>query len=69
MPTFKIDLSKDTFARLAEMAFQERRPIPLQIEVLVMRALGLWGDHGVTGAVTQDGLAEAGERHGAAHDR
>jgi hypothetical protein len=69
MPTFKIDLSKDTFDRLAEMAFQERRPIPLQIEVLVMRALGLWGDHGVTGTVAQDGPAEAGERYGAAHDR
>jgi hypothetical protein len=69
MPILKVDLSKETFDRLAAMAFQERRPIPLQIEVLVMRALGLWGDHVVTGAVAQDGPAEAGEHYGAAHDR
>jgi hypothetical protein len=67
MPTFKVDLSKDTFDRLAEMAFHERRPVPLQIEVLVMQALGLWGDHMVTRAVAHD--AEAGGGHAAAHER
>jgi len=53
MPVLKVDLTLDTFDRLAAIAFQERRPIPLQIEVLVMQAVGLWPCHTAADKVTQ----------------
>jgi hypothetical protein len=69
MPVLRIDLNTDTFNRLAEIAVRERRPIPLQIEVMVMQAVGLWPPHDAAEAVAQDRPAEAGGRHGAVHDR
>ena len=41
MPTINIDLDTDSFHRLAELAVEERRPIPWQAEVVLRRALGL----------------------------
>ena len=41
MPTIKIDLDPDSFRRLTELAVEERRPIPWQAEVLLIRALAV----------------------------
>ena len=41
MPIIRLDLDADTFGRLADIALEERRPIPWQAEVLLLRALGL----------------------------
>ena len=41
MPTIKIDLDPDSFRRLSELAVEERRPIPWQAEVLLIRALAV----------------------------
>jgi len=38
----RIDLSPDACERLADVAARERRPLPAQAEVLLLRALGLW---------------------------
>ena len=63
MPTLKVDLTQDTFDRLAARAFQERRPIPLQIEVFLMQAVGLWPYQTAAAVVTQ-----AGPVNGGGHD-
>jgi len=39
MPTIKVELDTEHFRRLTELAVEERRPIPWQAEVLLMRAL------------------------------
>ena len=39
MPTIKIDLDPDNFRRLAKLAVEERRPIPWQAEILLLRVL------------------------------
>jgi len=41
MPRLRLDLDKDTFETLAEQAFAERRPVPLQAEVILRQGLGL----------------------------
>lgn len=41
MPTIKVDLDAESFRRLAELAIDERRPIPWQAEVLLIRALAV----------------------------
>ena len=41
MPTIKIDLDLDSFRRLTELAVEERRPIPWQAEMLLLRALAV----------------------------
>ena len=41
MPTIRIDLDTDSFHRLAGIAIEERRPIPWQAEVLLIRALAV----------------------------
>lgn len=41
MPTIKIDLDTASFRRLTELAVEERRPIPWQAEVLLIRALAV----------------------------
>ena len=41
MPTIKVDLDAESFRRLAELAVAERRPIPWQVEVLLIRALAV----------------------------
>jgi hypothetical protein len=41
MPTLKIDIDPDSFRRLTELAVEERRPIPWQAEVLLIRALSI----------------------------
>ena len=51
MPTIKIDLDPDSFRRLTELAVQERRPIPWQAEMLLIRVL----------AVPIEGIAQRGE--------
>ena len=51
MPTIKIDLDPDSFRRLTELAVQERRPIPWQAEMLLIRVL----------AVPIEGIAQEGE--------
>ena len=41
MPRLRLDLDKETFEALAEQASAERRPVPLQAEVILRQALGL----------------------------
>jgi hypothetical protein len=41
LPTIKIDLDLDSFRRLSELAVEERRPIPWQAEILLLRALAV----------------------------
>ncbi len=41
MPSIKIDLDSETYARLTERAVAERRPVPWQAEVTLRRAVGL----------------------------
>jgi len=41
MPIIRLDLDAETFGRLADIAIEERRPIPWRAEVLLLRALGL----------------------------
>jgi hypothetical protein len=41
LPSIKIDLDPDTYHRLLERAVEERRPIPWQAEVLLIRALAV----------------------------
>jgi hypothetical protein len=41
LPTIKIDLDHESFRRLTKLAVEERRPIPWQAEVLLLRVLGL----------------------------
>jgi hypothetical protein len=42
MAVVKVDLDRESLKRLAEIAVSERRPIPLQAEVLLMRAIAGW---------------------------
>jgi hypothetical protein len=42
MPTLKLDIDIDSLKRLSEIAVNERRPIPLQAEVLLLKAIGRW---------------------------
>jgi hypothetical protein len=39
LPTIKIDLDLASFRRLTALAVEERRPIPWQAEILLLRAL------------------------------
>jgi hypothetical protein len=39
LPTIKIDLDPESFRRLTAIAVEERRPIPWQAEVILIRAL------------------------------
>jgi hypothetical protein len=41
MPIIRLDLDDEALGRLADLAIEERRPIPWQAEVLLLRALGL----------------------------
>jgi hypothetical protein len=41
MPVVKVDVDPETYARLADQAVAERRPIVWQAEVELRRALGL----------------------------
>jgi hypothetical protein len=42
MPVIKLEIDVDSFKRLTEIAVNERRPIPLQAEVLLLKAIGRW---------------------------
>jgi hypothetical protein len=42
MPTLKLQIDQESMLRLAELAVDERRPILLEAEVLLLRALGRW---------------------------
>ena len=52
MPTIKIDLDLDSFRRLTAIAVEERRPIPWQAEVLLLRVLMAPVDGDVSGEGT-----------------
>ena len=39
MPTIRVELDTESFRRLTELAVEERRPIPWQAEMLLLRAL------------------------------
>jgi hypothetical protein len=39
LPTIKVELDPEIFRLLSELAVEERRPIPWQAEVLLIRAL------------------------------
>jgi hypothetical protein len=41
VPTLKLDVDSEAYARLIDRAATERRPIPWQAEVELRRALGL----------------------------
>lgn len=41
MPRVRLDLDPETFDTLAVRAAAERRPVPLQAEVMLRQALGL----------------------------
>jgi hypothetical protein len=38
----RIDLSEEATKRLIRLAAKERRPVPLQAEVILLERLGLW---------------------------
>jgi hypothetical protein len=42
MPVLKLEIDVESFNRLAEIAVNERRPIPLQAEVLLLTSIGRW---------------------------
>jgi hypothetical protein len=42
MPTIRITLDVARFNRLAEIAVEERRPIPWQAEVLLLQVIDQW---------------------------
>jgi hypothetical protein len=42
MPVLKLELDEGSLIRLAEVAVDERRPMNLQAEVLLLQALGRW---------------------------
>ena len=39
MPKMQIELDRDSYRRLTELAVAERRPIPWQAEILLLRVL------------------------------
>ena len=42
MALLKLHLDPDSLTRLTELAISERRPIVMQAEVLLLKALGRW---------------------------
>jgi hypothetical protein len=42
MPTLKLEIDEGSLIRLAELAVDERRPLNLMAEVLLLQALGRW---------------------------
>jgi hypothetical protein len=46
MPTLKLDITENTLERLRDLACKERRFVPQQAEVLLLKALGLWTEQG-----------------------
>jgi hypothetical protein len=41
MPTIKVDIDPESFHHLSELAVEERRPIPWQAEVMLIRAIAV----------------------------
>ena len=39
MPTIRVSIDSDSFRHLSELAVEERRPIPWEAEVLLIRAI------------------------------
>jgi hypothetical protein len=60
VPTIKLDLDPDSFRHLSELAVEERRPIPWQAEVLLIRAIAASVKHRTrrTAAQPQEELVE-----------
>ena len=42
MPTLKLDIDIESLKCLSEIAVNERRPIHLQAEVMLLKAIGRW---------------------------
>ena len=59
MARIKLDLNAETFGRLVETAVTERRPVDMQAEVVLMRALGLKPDEEVSITAIQARVAPA----------
>lgn len=60
MPTVKFELDKDALERLQDLAHRERRYVPQQAEVLLLKALGLWSAQGVAEAESLHGPQGSG---------
>jgi len=52
MPKFAVELDLESYRRLTELAVEERRPIPWQAEVLLLRVLMAPVDGDVSGEGT-----------------
>jgi hypothetical protein len=42
MVTMKVELDAESFKKLAKLSVEERRPMNLQAEVLILQGLGRW---------------------------
>jgi hypothetical protein len=57
MPIIRVELDTESFRRLTELAVEERRPIPWQAEMLLLRALAApveGSTHGVNPCAEQE---------------
>jgi hypothetical protein len=54
MPVFKVTITGEALQRLADKAVDERRPLDLQAEVLVLQALGCWPPAALPPTVAQE---------------
>jgi hypothetical protein len=52
MPIISVELDTESFRRLSELAVEERRPIPWQAEMLLLRALAAPVEGGAPGVHT-----------------
>ena len=53
MPSIRVELDTESFRRLTKLAVEERRPIPWQAEMLLLRALAEPCADGGAGRETQ----------------
>jgi hypothetical protein len=70
MPVVKIMLDPESFKTLASVAFEERRPVLWQAEVLLLRALGRWpmpDDHVPGAAEVSDSILILGAQDEEVH--
>jgi hypothetical protein len=61
MPTLKLDITQNTLERLQDLACKERRYVPQQAEVLLLKALGLWTEQGAAEADSPHNPPQSGE--------
>ncbi len=60
MATLRVTLDRDTYQRLLETALSERRPVPLQAEVTIRRALGLPFPYAHPAQPAEQGISPSG---------